>query len=103
MTTLTVEFPENLFETFRRSPRELATEVRVAAAIQWYRRGLVSLDRAAELAGLTVEAFHEAAELRGRAVSAEKESFDFASLRGMGNRAPKNPEPRFRCDDDLWR
>ncbi len=27
---------------------------------------------------------------------------DFGSWLGLGNRAPQNPEPRFRRDDDLW-
>jgi hypothetical protein len=27
---------------------------------------------------------------------------DFTSWLGLGNRAPQNPRPRFRSDDDLW-
>jgi hypothetical protein len=28
---------------------------------------------------------------------------DFSEWRGLGNRAPLNPAPRFRSDADLWR
>lgn len=52
MTTLTIELPEGVFATLRRTRQELSDEVRLAAAIDWYRRGLISQGRAAEIAGL---------------------------------------------------
>jgi predicted HTH domain antitoxin len=37
----------------RKAPHELAAEIRVAAAIHWYQRGTVSMERAAEAAGMS--------------------------------------------------
>jgi predicted HTH domain antitoxin len=52
MTTVTLQFPEDVFSALRRSPREFATELRLAAAIHWYARGEVSQEKAAQIAGL---------------------------------------------------
>jgi predicted HTH domain antitoxin len=52
MTTVQVRFPDDVFAALRKSPSEVEREVRLAAAIDWYRRGLISQGRAAELAGL---------------------------------------------------
>jgi len=32
-----------------------------------------------------------------------RETPDFARWVGLGTKAPPNPAPRFRSDDDLWR
>jgi predicted HTH domain antitoxin len=50
MTVLTIRLPEEVYATLRRSPTELEDEVKLAAAIDWYRRGLISQGRAAEIA-----------------------------------------------------
>ena len=42
MATVTVEVPDDAFSALRRSPKEFAREMRLAAAIQWYHQGLVS-------------------------------------------------------------
>jgi len=52
MTTVSIEFPEEVFAALRRSPAELAVEVRLAAAIHWYQQGEVSQERAATIVGL---------------------------------------------------
>lgn len=65
MTTLTVEFPETIFATLRRSPREISVEIRLAVAVDWYRRGLVSQGRAAEIAGFPRADFIDALAARG--------------------------------------
>ncbi len=52
MTTVSIEFPEDVFSALRRSPAELSKEVRLAAAIHWYQQGDVSQEKASELAGL---------------------------------------------------
>jgi predicted HTH domain antitoxin len=52
MTTLTIDLPDDVYAVLRRSPLEVQREIRLAAAIDWYRRGLISQERAAELAGL---------------------------------------------------
>lgn len=31
-----------------------------------------------------------------------RQTTDFTTWLGMGNRAPQNPHPRFQSDDDLW-
>ena len=52
MTTIEVALPDETFSALRRSPDELADELRVAAAVHWYSRGFVSQERAAQIAGL---------------------------------------------------
>lgn len=52
MTTLTIEFPDEVYETLHRSPAEVQREVRLAVAIRWYSKGLISQERAAGIAGL---------------------------------------------------
>ncbi len=52
MTTLTIDLPDDVYAVLRRSPLEVQREIRLAAAIDWYRRGLISQERAAQLAGL---------------------------------------------------
>lgn len=53
MTRVQVEFDSNIFATLRRSPEEVAREMRLAAAVIWYAQGRVSQSRAAELAGVS--------------------------------------------------
>ena len=43
---------DEAFAAIRRSPSEFAEELRLAAAVHWYARGLVSQERAAQIAGL---------------------------------------------------
>ena len=52
MQTVTMELPEDVFSTLRRSPDEFAQEMRLAAAIHWYSRGEISQEKAAQIAGL---------------------------------------------------
>lgn len=52
MTTLTLQLPEDVFSALRRSPTELLQEMRLAAAIHWYRQGQLSQEKASEIAGL---------------------------------------------------
>ncbi len=53
MKTITLEVPDDLAGFFGGSDEEVARENRQAAAIQWYRQGLVSQGKAAEIAGLS--------------------------------------------------
>jgi predicted HTH domain antitoxin len=64
MSTLTIELPEDLGIALQRSPRELAKDVRLAAAIDWYSRGLISQGRAAEVAGIPRADFIDALAAR---------------------------------------
>jgi predicted HTH domain antitoxin len=52
MATLTIEIPECLLTTLQQSPVEVERDVRLAAAIEWCRRGIISQGRAAEIAGI---------------------------------------------------
>ena len=52
MTTIHVTVPDEAFSALRRSPEEFAEEMRLAAAIHWYSRGMISQERAAAIAGL---------------------------------------------------
>lgn len=53
MTSIEVVLPEDVVQALRKSPQEVARDVRVAAAAEWYAEGLVSQGKAAELAGLS--------------------------------------------------
>lgn len=66
MTDLPVSVPESLFGSLRKTPNELAKEMRIASAIHWYQQGLLSMGRAAEAAGMDRPAF--LAELARRKV-----------------------------------
>ncbi len=52
MPTIELTVPDEVFAALRRAPEELAGELRLAAAIFWYSRGMLSQERAAQLAGL---------------------------------------------------
>lgn len=51
-TTVTVELPTEAFSALRRSPEEFGLAMRLAAAIHWYQRGEISMEKAALIAGL---------------------------------------------------
>jgi predicted HTH domain antitoxin len=53
MPTVEVMLPEDVFLALRKSPGEVARDVRIAAVVEWYAEGLVSQGKAAELAGLS--------------------------------------------------
>jgi len=52
MTTLTLEVPEEVFSSLKRSPEQFTRELRLAAAIYWYQRSRISQEKAAQIAGL---------------------------------------------------
>jgi predicted HTH domain antitoxin len=53
MTTVALQFPDDVFSALRRSPEEFGRELRVAAAILWYERGEISQEKAAPVEGLS--------------------------------------------------
>lgn len=57
MTSVTIQLPDELPSSLHRSPNELEKDIKLAAAIDWYRQGLISQGRAAELAGIPRAAF----------------------------------------------
>jgi predicted HTH domain antitoxin len=52
MVTVPVQLPEEAFSALRRSPTEMARDLRLAAAVHWYSRGLLSQECAAKISGL---------------------------------------------------
>jgi predicted HTH domain antitoxin len=52
MVTVEVQLPDEILAALRRSPDEMASELRLAAAIHWFSRGRISQERAAQVAGL---------------------------------------------------
>jgi predicted HTH domain antitoxin len=53
MTTIEVAIPDEVLLALRESPDEVARDIRIAAAVDWFAKGLVSQGKAAELAGAT--------------------------------------------------
>ena len=52
MTKLTLELPDEVFSSLRRSPEDFVAELRLAGAIHWYERGVISQEKAAQIANL---------------------------------------------------
>lgn len=53
MTVVQVSFDTDVFAAVRKSPAEVSQEIRLATAVFWYARGLVSQGKAAEIAGVS--------------------------------------------------
>jgi predicted HTH domain antitoxin len=66
MTHVDVTVPDGLLAALKKAPYEVAAELRLAAAIHWYQQSLLSMERAAETAGMTRAEF--LAELARRRV-----------------------------------
>lgn len=47
-----MKLDEDVLSALRRSPNEFARDMRLAAAIHWYKRGEISQEKAALVAGL---------------------------------------------------
>lgn len=83
MTLVQVQFDTDVFSTLRRSPAELAGEIRLAAALFWYAQGRVSQGRGAELAGVSRSEFIDALAASGISVCQETlEDLDEVLARG---------------------
>ena len=51
MTTVAIDLPDEAFSALKRPPPEFARRMRLAAAMHWYSRGEVSMEKAALIAG----------------------------------------------------
>ncbi|MBX3183315.1 MAG: UPF0175 family protein [Polyangiaceae bacterium] len=71
MAQILIELPDDTFEAARRGPRDVAREMRLALAIRWYERGVVSQGKGAEIAGMTRSEFIDALAEAGASVSQE--------------------------------
>ncbi len=59
MAQVILDVPNAAFSALRKSPEEFALELRLAAGIHGYSQGLISLGKAAEIAGLSRAVFHD--------------------------------------------
>ena len=55
--TITMTFPLDVFSTLKKTPNEFSKDIRLAAAAKWYEMGVVSQEKAAEIAGMCREDF----------------------------------------------
>jgi predicted HTH domain antitoxin len=66
MTKVEVMVPDSLFAALRKAPHEIEGEMTLAAAIHWYQQSAITMERAAEAAGMSRPEF--LAELARRRV-----------------------------------
>jgi predicted HTH domain antitoxin len=66
VTSVQITLPDNLFAALRKAPHEVPREIRIAASIHWYQQSVLSMERAAETAGMSRPEF--LAELARRRV-----------------------------------
>ena len=52
MMEITMKLDEDVLSALRHSPDEFANDMRLAAAIHWYKRGEISQEKAAQVAGI---------------------------------------------------
>jgi len=76
MMEIKMNLDQNVLSALRRSPEEFANQMRLAAAIHWYKRGEVSQEKAAQVAGLDRTDFLLALAQEGEDVF----TVDFADL-----------------------
>ncbi len=55
--TLIMEMPLGAFSALKQTADEFARSMRLAAAVKWYEKGMISQGKAAEIAGLCREDF----------------------------------------------
>ena len=55
--TINITLPLGVFSALKKTPDEFANAIRLAAAVKWYEMGVISQEKAAEIAGLCREDF----------------------------------------------
>lgn len=60
MTTVAIDLPDEAFSALKRPPTEFVQRMRLAAAIHWYARGEISMEKASLIADVDRAGFLEA-------------------------------------------
>lgn len=60
MPTVTLDFAPTVLAALRKSPDEFAKDLRTAAAVLWYSKGIVSQEMGARIAGVSRAEFMDA-------------------------------------------
>jgi len=55
--TIKLTLPLGVFSAFKKTPTEFSKDIRLTAAVKWYEMGVISQEKAAEIAGLCREDF----------------------------------------------
>ena len=55
--TISLTLPLSVFSALRKTPVEFSAEIRLTAAVKWYEMGVVSQEKASEIAGMNREDF----------------------------------------------
>ncbi len=54
---IVLDLPLGVFSAMKKTPEEFSNELRLTAAVKWYEMGVLSQEKAAEIAGLCREDF----------------------------------------------
>jgi predicted HTH domain antitoxin len=54
---VTIHLPVEVFSIFKKEPEDFTNEMRLTAAVKWYDMGIISQEKAAEVAGISREEF----------------------------------------------
>jgi predicted HTH domain antitoxin len=57
---VSINLPETVFSSLRKSPESFVCEMRLAAAVKWYETGMISQSKGAEIAGVSRREFIDA-------------------------------------------
>ncbi|MBF1999650.1 MAG: UPF0175 family protein [Synechococcales cyanobacterium M58_A2018_015] len=60
MIQIQLNLPESAFSALRSTPDEFAQALLIAAVVKWYEVGMISQAKAAEIAGISRQAFLQA-------------------------------------------
>jgi len=60
MIQIQLNLPDSAFSALRSTPDEFTQELLIAAVVKWYEMGMVSQSKAAEIAGISRQAFLQA-------------------------------------------
>ncbi len=55
--TITLDLPVGVFSALRKSSEEFERDIRITAAVKWFEMGMISQEKASEIAGMCREDF----------------------------------------------